>query len=112
MEKNPCVSCGACCAHFRVQFYWREANPADTDNAVPGHLFEELTPQHRCMKGTAKKHHPKCEGLKGGLAKMRVAQFICIDRLRAEPLPRVMPTVFDMNAVTKREPRTDCRRFA
>ncbi|THB82127.1 YkgJ family cysteine cluster protein, partial [Pantoea allii] len=21
---NPCVSCGACCAHFRVSFYWAE----------------------------------------------------------------------------------------
>ena len=68
-DKNPCVSCGACCAHFRVQFYWREANPGDSENPVPSHLFEELTPQHRCMKGTAKKHHPKCEGLKGRIGK-------------------------------------------
>jgi Fe-S-cluster containining protein len=21
---NPCLSCGACCASFRVSFYWRE----------------------------------------------------------------------------------------
>lgn len=68
-DKNPCVSCGACCAHFRVQFYWREANPGDSENPVPPHLFEDLTPQHRCMKGTAKKHHPKCEGLKGRIGK-------------------------------------------
>lgn len=67
--KNPCVSCGACCAHFRVQFYWREANPGDCENPVPPDLFEELTPQHRCMKGTGKKHHPKCEGLKGRIGK-------------------------------------------
>ena len=69
MSANPCVSCGACCAHFRVQFYWREANPEDNAAAVPTHLFEELTPQHRCMKGTAKKHRPKCEGLKGRIGK-------------------------------------------
>ena len=23
---NPCVTCGACCAHFRVSFYWAEAD--------------------------------------------------------------------------------------
>ena len=62
---HPCISCGACCAHFRVQFYWREANPADSAHAVPAGLFEELTPMHRCMKGTEKKHHPKCAALKG-----------------------------------------------
>jgi Fe-S-cluster containining protein len=63
--KNPCISCGACCAHFRVQFYWREANRGESDHPVPAHLFEELTSQHRCMKGTNDKHHPKCSGLRG-----------------------------------------------
>lgn len=24
-ENNPCVSCGACCAYFRVSFYWAES---------------------------------------------------------------------------------------
>lgn len=62
---NPCISCGACCAYFRVQFYWREANAQDSKHPVPQHLFEELTDQHRCMKGTADKHRPKCEALAG-----------------------------------------------
>lgn len=62
---NPCVSCGACCAYFRVQFYWREANPGESENLVPPGYFEELTEFHRCMKGTSKKHHPKCAGLGG-----------------------------------------------
>ncbi|EGR9493162.1 YkgJ family cysteine cluster protein, partial [Escherichia coli] len=22
---NPCMTCGACCAFFRVSFYWAEA---------------------------------------------------------------------------------------
>ncbi|HMN69367.1 MAG TPA: YkgJ family cysteine cluster protein [Bdellovibrionales bacterium] len=66
---NPCVSCGACCANFRVQFYWREANPGECDHVVPSGLFEELTPQHRCMKGTNDKHHPKCQGLKGRIGR-------------------------------------------
>jgi Fe-S-cluster containining protein len=64
-EKNPCVGCGACCAHFRVQFYWREANPEDQSPSVPEGLHEDLTSIHRCMRGTAAKHHPKCVALKG-----------------------------------------------
>jgi len=59
--KNPCVGCGACCAHFRVQFYWREAVPAD--------MQEELTSLHNCMRGTSAKHHPKCVGLKGRIGR-------------------------------------------
>lgn len=61
------MSCGACCAAFRVQFYWREANAGETPHpaAVPAHLCEELTPRHRGMKGTGDKHHPKCAGLRG-----------------------------------------------
>ncbi|NJL25751.1 MAG: YkgJ family cysteine cluster protein [Calothrix sp. SM1_5_4] len=62
---NPCVSCGACCAYFRVQFYWREANEDESDFAVPAGLFEELTPLLRCMKGTSRKHRPQCCGLSG-----------------------------------------------
>ncbi|HBP8873638.1 TPA: YkgJ family cysteine cluster protein, partial [Escherichia coli] len=25
---NPCMRCGACCAFFRVSFYWAEADDA------------------------------------------------------------------------------------
>ena len=66
---NPCVNCGACCAHFRVQFYWREANPEDSPHPVPQNLVEDLTPTFRCMKGTADKHHPQCAALKGRIGK-------------------------------------------
>ncbi|MBB8903342.1 YkgJ family cysteine cluster protein, partial [Escherichia coli] len=24
-DLNPCITCGACCAFFRVSFYWAEA---------------------------------------------------------------------------------------
>lgn len=57
MAANPCVQCGACCAFFRVQYYWREV--------VPAGLFEDLNATYRCMKGTAQKHRPQCAGLKG-----------------------------------------------
>ena len=83
---NPCVGCGACCAHFRVQFYWREGesselrpvgvarssqNPATSVDHPPvrPELFEDLNDRYRCMKGTNDKHHPKCVGLKGKIGR-------------------------------------------
>jgi len=68
-RSNPCVSCGACCATFRVQFYWREANREDHEPTVPEGSFEELTDRLRCMRGTNDKHHPKCLGLKGRIGR-------------------------------------------
>lgn len=69
VESNPCVSCGACCAYFRVQFYWREANAGESEYVVPPGYYEDLTEFHRCMKGTAEKHHPKCRGLGGRIGR-------------------------------------------
>jgi Fe-S-cluster containining protein len=66
---NPCVNCGACCAHFRVQFYWREANAADHSPNVPSGFFEELTSVLRCMSGTNDKHRPQCRGLQGKIGR-------------------------------------------
>lgn len=62
---HPCLSCGACCASFRVAFYWREAEPSEHESAVPKNLWEDITERHRCMKGTNNKHHPKCVALSG-----------------------------------------------
>ncbi|MGE3681794.1 MAG: YkgJ family cysteine cluster protein [Bdellovibrionales bacterium] len=59
------MGCGACCAHFRVQFYWRESNVGESEHVVPFDLVEDLTPQFRCMKGTNLKHRPKCIALRG-----------------------------------------------
>ncbi len=65
MAENPCQSCGACCAHFRVSFYWREAEPADGSFSVPVELTEDVSPHHRCMKGTNQKHYNRCVALAG-----------------------------------------------
>lgn len=62
---HPCQKCGACCASFRVEFYWREGNTADTEHAVPEEMWIDLTSQVRAMKGTEKKHQPKCIALTG-----------------------------------------------
>jgi len=67
MAENPCMTCGACCAFFRVSFYWGEADPAQ-GGTVPPEMVEELTSFTRCMQGTNQKH-PRCIALKGDVGK-------------------------------------------
>ncbi|RWR03737.1 ferredoxin [[Pantoea] beijingensis] len=59
---NPCITCGACCAYFRVSFYWAEAD--DSGGCVPADLTEPLTPFLRAMAGTNSKN-PRCTSLQG-----------------------------------------------
>lgn len=62
-ETSPCLSCGACCATYRVSFYWAEADDAP-GGQVPHGLTEQLTPNMRCMKGTSQSS-PRCVALDG-----------------------------------------------
>ncbi|WP_312240561.1 YkgJ family cysteine cluster protein [Pantoea sp.] len=59
---NPCMTCGACCAHFRVSFYWAEAD--DAGGAVPAALTEPLNLFLRAMRGT-NSAAPHCVALQG-----------------------------------------------
>ncbi|ELY4777267.1 YkgJ family cysteine cluster protein [Cronobacter turicensis] len=61
-DLNPCMTCGACCAYFRVSFYWAEAD--DAGGPVPAALTEPLTPFLRCMSGTNQKQC-RCAALEG-----------------------------------------------
>ncbi len=63
LRENPCLQCGACCAKYRVSFYWGEAERA-RGGAVPPELTEDLTGLIRCMKGTNQKP-PRCIALEG-----------------------------------------------
>ena len=58
-----CQRCGACCAHFRVSFYWGEADDAP-GGRVPVALTRQVTPQLRCMAGTDAKP-VRCIALQG-----------------------------------------------
>jgi uncharacterized protein len=62
---HPCLKCGACCAYFRVSFYWREAETTDSEKPVPAGLFEEQSDRFRCMKGTNEKRANRCVSLHG-----------------------------------------------
>lgn len=59
---NPCLTCGACCAFFRVSFYWAEAQ--DAGGTVPVQLTEPVNAHLRCMSGTNQKS-PRCCALEG-----------------------------------------------
>ncbi|EXI64080.1 MAG: Flagellin N-methylase [Candidatus Accumulibacter adjunctus] len=55
-----CRRCGACCASYRVSFYWAEAEVL----ALPDELVEQLTPWHACLAGT-QSARPRCRALHG-----------------------------------------------
>lgn len=68
-EAQPfdCQSCGACCAHFRVSFYWAEADDAP-GGTVPAALTRPLGSLHRCMAGTETKP-VRCVALQGEIGR-------------------------------------------
>lgn len=102
---SPCTSCGACCARFRVGFYWREAESGEHNAAVPPGFFEELTPILRAMKGTGAKHHPKCVALKG-----RIGEKVSCSIYANRPTPcRAFPASYEDG---KHNPRCDEARRA
>ena len=59
---NACMECGACCAAYRVSFYWTEGD--DAGGTVPAALTQDLPPHRRCMAGTDA-HAPRCVALRG-----------------------------------------------
>lgn len=64
-QVSVCHTCGACCATYRVSFYWGEADDAP-DGWVPAALTQQLTPHLRCMRGTSTES-PRCEQLQGDI---------------------------------------------
>ena len=63
MSANPCMTCGACCANFRVSFYWGETDAA-AFGTVPQQLTQKINHQRVCMSGTNQKQ-PRCVALVG-----------------------------------------------
>ncbi|GKS75635.1 YkgJ family cysteine cluster protein [Acidovorax sp. SUPP950] len=59
---HPCLSCGACCASFRVDFSVHESQ--ETGGSVPQGLVVEVTDQLRRMRGTDHAS-PRCAALTG-----------------------------------------------
>lgn len=58
------MSCGACCAYYRVIFYWREIESVPEQYQVPEKLSTDCGPFARAMLGTVEKK-PRCKALYG-----------------------------------------------
>ena len=59
-SSHPCQQCGACCAAFRVSFYWTEALERGLGDA----LIEQVNAHMACLAGTNDRH-PRCLALQG-----------------------------------------------
>lgn len=64
-DPNPCLSCGACCSHFRVSFYCGEIAGPD-GGLVPAELVTQIGPLRACMQGT-EQGGGRCVALRGEL---------------------------------------------
>jgi Fe-S-cluster containining protein len=62
--EHPCLRCGACCAAFRVAFYWAEAAPANPAG-VPAELTRPLRHHELAMRGTDEVGAIRCIALAG-----------------------------------------------
>ncbi|OKY75322.1 MAG: zinc/iron-chelating domain-containing protein [Desulfobulbaceae bacterium DB1] len=74
---NPCLDCGACCAFFRISFYWGESDSGNTEG-VPTELTEKLNDFRMVMKGS-NGAFPRCVALMGIVGK-KVSCFIYAKR--------------------------------
>lgn len=63
---HPCLSCGACCAFFRVSFHWTET--ASESHGVPIALTTQINPYMNAMNGTDQLK-PSCVALEGVVGK-------------------------------------------
>src|SRR5699024_6531744 len=59
---NPCLSCGASCAYFRVSFFWGVAESAGV--SVPDQYLAAVSPTYVAMQGT-QRQPVRCIALAG-----------------------------------------------
>ncbi|QIK80686.1 YkgJ family cysteine cluster protein [Lysobacter sp. HDW10] len=87
---HPCLSCGACCAAYRVAFHWSEADDA-AGGTVPVDLTLALRTHERAMRGTDAVS-PRCAALAGTVG---VATHCSIYDLRPSPCRAVQASWAD-----------------
>ncbi len=61
---HPCLTCGACCASFRVDFAVQEMEGNGSGGCVPAGLSAPITDQLCRMRGTDHRT-PRCAALTG-----------------------------------------------
>lgn len=100
---HPCLTCGACCAFFRVSFHWSEADPA-LGGQVPFDLTEPLRTHERVMRGTSQSK-PRCVALDADIG--RYSRCTIHDRR-----PSVCAAVAASLEFGERSPQCDKARLA
>ena len=68
MPEQACLSCGACCAAFRVDFHREDLAAPGMQGGVPERLAIPLTPTLFRMHGTDEAP-PRCTALEGDIGK-------------------------------------------
>lgn len=96
---HPCLSCGACCAYFRVAFHWSEADRF-LGGQTPPELTHPLDPHRVVMLGTQSRA-PRCVALQGEIG---MAAACGIYALRPSPCRDLVP------AWEQGEPSPQCDR--
>jgi uncharacterized protein len=80
---NLCQQCGACCAYFRVSFYWAEA----AQLGLPDPCVEPIGRHRVAMAGT-NQAGPRCRALRGEIG----SQVTClVYPARPSPCREVQP---------------------
>ena len=97
---NPCLSCGACCAHFRVSFYCGEIAEGGA-GMVPPELVTQVGPLRAAMKGT-EHGYGRCIALRGDVGANNV--HCGIYEQRPSPCREFNPWLEDGS------PEPDCQR--
>lgn len=97
---NPCLSCGACCAYFRVSFYFGEVAD-ERGGTVPPELTLPAGPLRACMKGT-ENGGQRCIALRGEIGQPGI--FCTIYEQRPSPC-REFPAWLEDGS-----PNPDCQR--
>ncbi|MFP5391976.1 MAG: YkgJ family cysteine cluster protein [Gammaproteobacteria bacterium] len=77
-ESNPCISCGACCAWYRVSFYCGEL-AGGSGGTVPAEYATQVSPLMACMKGT-EQGKGRCLALVGELGQPGIRCTIYAER--------------------------------
>lgn len=68
-DSDICMTCGACCATYRVSFYWAESDA----HGIPDSMTEKVNDFYSCMKGT-NQANPRCTALGGEVGKQVACQ--------------------------------------
>lgn len=77
MERaNPCIGCGACCAYYRVSFYWGEIDEV-VPGGFPSEYVEKLNDFRAVIKGT-NQPEPRCAALAGEIGKTAHCSIHCV----------------------------------